>query len=383
MKVEVLIIGAGPSGSACGIRLQQAGIECMLIDKQKFPRVKLCAGLFTHKSQDCLRSLVGDAMYDAAIKASLMSRDTQFSLYDGMKRMVTTTPSEPMTLLSRPRFDAWMVEHFVSLGGRFHDGAELVGIDTINNVATLRNQTVEYDYLIAADGANSTVERIIAKQFSTFKRKDKNPLCLEVNVKREDFDMPGVNIFFHIIPDSYAWSFAKGEEVCLGLVKLTHHEFDINAAMRKFMLDLGVKHLERYPLRGAMIPVGKYMEHPSFRNILFVGDAGGFVEPLTGEGIYHAMQSGVYAAESVIEGGTVGQAYERKAEYLKRLIDQGAYYQQLLEKPSTSRYFFRNVGKHPHFVNHFYETQIEHACLDPFWKIILKYKLSKLTRHRK
>lgn len=355
----------------------------MLIDKQKFPRVKLCAGLFTHKSQDCLRSLVGDAMYDAAIKASLMSRETQFSLYDGMKRMVTTTPSEPMTLLSRPRFDAWMVEHFVSLGGRFHDGAELVGIDTINNVATLRNQTVEYDYLIAADGANSTVERIIAKQFSTFKRKDKNPLCLEVNVKREDFDMPGVNIFFHIIPDSYAWSFAKGEEVCLGLVKLTHHEFDINAAMRKFMLDLGVKHLERYPLRGAMIPVGKYMEHPSFRNILFVGDAGGFVEPLTGEGIYHAMQSGVYAAESVIEGGTVGQAYERKAEYLKRLIDQGAYYQQLLEKPSTSRYFFRNVGKHPHFVNHFYETQIEHACLDPFWKIILKYKLSKLTRHRK
>lgn len=376
--MQVLIVGAGPSGSACGIRLQQAGIECMMVDKQKFPRVKLCAGLFTHKSQDCLRHLIGDSAYDACMRHALMSREPHFSLYDGMKRMVTTSLDDPITLISRPTFDAWMVEHFVSLGGRFHDGAELIDIDTVRGVATLTDGEVEFDYLIAADGANSTVERLMARQFpDTFRRKPQASLCIEVNVRREDINTEGVNIFFNIVPDSYAWAFAKGEEVCLGLVKLPGHQFDVNASMLRFMSELRVKNMSRYPLRGAMIPIACCMERVMVRNILFVGDAAGFVEPLTGEGIYHAMQSGVYAAEAIIEGGAVGSRYEQKAMYLKRLVDKASYYQRLLERRSTFRFFLRHAKHHPRFIAHFYQTQIEHACLDSFWKIVMKYKLGK------
>ena len=375
MKVGTLIVGAGPAGSACGIRLRQAGVDCMVVDKQVFPRTKLCAGLFTHKSQDCLRNLIREEKYAECLRFAHANEERHFALYNGMSLMVDVQPDEPITLLSRPLFDEWMVQHFVSLGGRFRDGSELIGIDIEHSVAHFRSMDVEYDFLVAADGANSTVERIVAKQYpKSFIRKHHSAMCIEVNVSREDLNLEGVNIYFNYAPDTYAWAFSKGPEVCLGIGKLADKHFDVNAAMRRFLSDLNVKHIERYPLRGAMLPIGNYLTRPSFSNILFVGDAAGFVEPLTAEGIYYAMQSGVTAAESIVNNdGVAALTYDRRTVPLKRLIDKGAYYQQLLGKPWAARFFYRNAHKHPDFIKHFYTTQIEHACLDSFPKIIFKY----------
>lgn len=376
MKVKVLIIGAGPAGSACGIRLQQSGVECMLVDKQQFPRAKLCAGLFTHKSQICLKNLIQEDKYDTCMRASLMSKEETFSLYNGNNKLVTCKPTNPITLINRPKFDEWMVEYFISLGGRFRDGTELIDVDCDRKVAVLKDTEVEYDYLIAADGANSVVEKSVARQYPTsFKRKAKSPLCLEINVDRADLNMTGVNIFFGVVQNSYAWVFSKGQEVCIGLVKLYDTDFDANTAMRKFVSDLNIKNPQKYPLRGAMLPIGNYLKRISFRHVLFVGDAAGLVEPLTDEGIYYALQSGVYAAESIIESDIPDMIYEKKVKYLKRLIDKGGYYQNLLEKKWATRFFFKNAGKHPGFIRHFYDTQIENTCLDSFIQIILKYKL--------
>lgn len=378
MKVRVLIVGAGPAGSACGIRLLQAGIECMLIDRCKFPRVKLCAGLFTHKSQDCLCELLREDRYNACMASSVMSRESDFSLYRQQQLLVTCQPSDPITLIDRPQFDEWLVEHFISRGGRFHDGEELLDIDYENKTAKMRSgETITYDYLIAADGANSTVERILSRIFPiSFQRKASSPLCLEINVDKTDLDMPGVNIFFDIVPHSYAWVFSKGEETCVGLVKLPGEKFDVNTAMRKFLSQLNLLNPQKYPLKGAMLPIGNYMNTPYWGNILFVGDAAGLVEPLTGEGIYYALQSGVYAAESIITAAPdpVGPLYEEKVRSLKSLIDKGAFYQRLLEKKWSNRLFLSQAHKHPNFICHFYDTQIEHACLDNFLKIVFKYK---------
>ena len=380
MKHTAVIIGAGPAGAACGIRLMQAGVDCLLVDRQKFPREKLCAGLFTQKSQQCLKELLREDRYNACMEAAKVSHETDFALYKGKHEMVRCQPAKPIVLVNRPSFDEWLVEHYVSIGGRFRDGEELVDIDYENKKAKFQDMEVDYDFLIAADGANSKIGHILSRIFPiSFEKREKNPMCLEINVDRADLDMKGVNIYFGIVPKSYAWVFSKGEQVCVGMVKLPGEQFNVNNAMRKFIGELNINNPQKYPLRGAMLPIGNYMQTPYFSDILFVGDAAGLVEPLTGEGIYYALQSGVYAAESVIaiESHPVGPLYAEKIEHLKRLIDKGAFYQRLLENKWTSNLFFRYAHNHAGFIKHFYETQIENACLDSFLKIVLKYKWNK------
>lgn len=376
MKIHTLIVGAGPAGAACAIRLQQLGVECMLVEKMTLPRQKLCAGLFTHKSQQCLKVLLGNEKYEACMADCVMSHEDTVTLYKGTEQLVSFQPQEPVTLIDRPKFDAWLVNYFVSLGGQFLEGETLIGLDYYRKAALFHDREIEYSYLIAADGSNSTVEKFLSTQFPTsFKSKGKCPLCVEINVERDDLDITGVNVYLGVVPNSYAWVFSKGDKVCVGTVKLENTNFNVNERFTQFLHDIGLKHIEKYPIHGAMLPIGKYIKNPYYGNIMLVGDAAGLVEPLTGEGIFYALQSGVFAAESVKDEDAPSLAYNTKVRFLQKLIDKGGYYQGLLEKKWALNYFFRNAGKHPGFIKYFYDSQIEHASLRSFIQIILKYKL--------
>ncbi|MCM1313450.1 MAG: geranylgeranyl reductase family protein [Bacteroides sp.] len=383
IKTKVLVVGGGPSGSCCAIALQKMGIDCCVVDKAMFPRMKLCAGLFTGKSQACLRNLLDDDVYRHVMEESVMSKETRFVLWNGMDKMVDCMPYDSITLVDRCAFDSCLMEHYKAVGGLSYEGVGVKDIDFEHKQAVLADGLrIQYDYLVAADGANSMVERLLASdgQAPDFVRKKASALCLEVNVERGDLDMEGVNIFFDIVPDSYAWVFSKGTKVCVGLVKLPGQDFDVNAVMLDFMCRLGVRNMDKYPLRGAMLPFGNVMAKPAWESVLFVGDAGGFVEPLTGEGIYYAMQSGVYAAESIAaaadseSGKEAGREYRKKSMYLVRLIRKGGQYQRWLEKRWTRNFFFRHASRNARFISHFYSTQIDDACLDSFARIVYKYK---------
>ena len=63
-KVDVLIVGAGPAGSTCGYLLKKAGIDCLLIDRAKFPRDKLCGGGLTPKCWKLLEELIPGYKYE-------------------------------------------------------------------------------------------------------------------------------------------------------------------------------------------------------------------------------------------------------------------------------------------------------------------------------
>lgn len=388
---NTLIVGGGPSGCACGITLLKGGRDCCIVDKYAFPRTKLCAGLFTAKSQGCLQSVLGQAVYAEAMRTAMMSEENTFSLFRGMKPLVTcnltNTSEQPVALrhsdchihlVNRPVLDNFLIRHFVSLGGFLIEGDAVKDVDFAGKVVTLASGTiVRYDNLVAADGATSMVEKALVRHDGTFAAKGNSALCLEINVDREDYDANGVNIYFDIVKGSYAWVFAKGEKVCIGLVKLPWQKNnDVQRTMLDFCKDLGVKNMDKYPLRGAMLPFGNMMPRPVWGgNVYFVGDAAGLVEPLTGEGIYYALQSGQYAAESILEGGT--ERYLGKVAYLHSLISKGRYYQSLLEMKLPSRFFFRHAPHHRRFISYFYLTQIEHASLDSFWKIMWKYKRQK------
>ena len=389
---NTLIIGGGPSGSSCGISLLNGGASCCIVERSSFPRIKLCAGLFTGKSQDCLKSVLGQDAYDDVMRKVLMAKEDTFSLYRGMKSLVSCNlqkeGNQPLSLrntdcrirlVNRPLLDEQLIKYFVSLGGMLVENDAVKDIDFDNKVAVLASgRTIRYEHLVAADGANSTTEHLLARHDEGFARKGRSAMCIEINVDRSDLDIGGVNIYFDIVKGSYAWVFSKGEKVCIGLVKLPwQSDVDVNRTMLSFCEKLGVKNMDKYPLRGAMLPFGNILPVPVWKDsVFFVGDAAGLVEPLTGEGIYYALQSGQYAAESIIADST--EMYLHKVAYLHALINKGRYYQSLLEKKFTSKFFFRHAHRHPRFISQFYLSQIEHASLDSFMKIVWKYKRKKL-----
>ena len=381
VEVHTLVIGGGPSGSSCAIAAARRGLSTCLVEARRLPRVKLCAGLFTGKSQQALLHLLGDDDYATLMRKVVCSEETYFALFDGMKCLVSCTPYRPIVLIDRPEFDYQLTQYYTSIGGTLIEGDALVSVDFDAHVATLQSgKEVKYQYLVAADGANSKVEHLLtaAKGKANFKPKTRSAMCIEVNVDRQDLpDASGVCIHFGIVPDSYAWSFAKGEKVCLGLVKLVGQTFNAQQAMTKFMTDLGVRNIDRYPLRGAMLPFGNIMPRPVCGDVYFVGDAAGLVEPLTGEGIYYALQSGIDAGESVGDA----DEYLKRNDYLVRLIRKGGKYQKMLEMRAARQLFVSHASRHPGFITHFYSTQIDEGCLDSFFTIWRKYRNTK--RHHK
>ena len=122
--------------------------------------------------------------------------------------LVEVEPRKEIVLIDRPKFDGWMVRHYEQSGGKLIEGDGLVSVDFANGVARLSSgREISYRNMIAADGANGTVERLLKP--ARWDASRGNSLCLEVNVDRADCpDADGVQIHFGVVPHSYAWSFA-------------------------------------------------------------------------------------------------------------------------------------------------------------------------------
>lgn len=340
----------------------------MLVDKSDFPRVKLCGGLFTHKGQRVLEEILGPAAYQDCMLKAVSSREPHLSIWRGMARLIQLEPHRPTVLIDRPTLDEYLVRHYQALGGQLllHDG--LKAVDFAARIATLASgEQVKYNHLVAADGANSTVERLLHEADPSFKKKQRKVLALEINAEKEDLAVDGVNIYFDIVPKTYAWAFSKGPKTCLGLCVVPDTVEDPNQIFRTFLHDLGLRNEDRYPLRGALIPYGQVMPVWCKGSVLFVGDAAGLVEPLTWEGIYYALHSGQMAATSIIEG----RDYAKQVKKLQTTIRHGYFCQQLFEYPRFLQIFYSHASRHKAFMERFYSENIDDSPRQPLWQKVL------------
>lgn len=385
-NTEVLIVGGGPAGSLCGIQLIQNNVKCIIAERQSPGRVKLCAGVLTAKSRDCLKSVLDDKTYNELMKCSVKSQETSLRLLMRQKVIddcnFTSKDMVPANLrerdnrfclVDRPTFDSFLMKHYEDLGGKLIINDSVRQIDFEKKAATLKSgRTIQYKYLVACDGAESHTERLLHEYDSSFETKGKNGLAYEINVDREDLDIDGINIHFGYTPKTYAWSFGKGDKVCLGLCKLPGVDFNGKEVMQEFCKDLGLRHPEKYPIHGAMIPFDNRMPGPLWHDsIFFCGDAAGLDEAVTGEGIYFALQSGKDAADSIVAGKP--EQYLDTMSHIYKILRKGAFYQRFLSSKFLFFFFHRLVHHHPHFLAYFYLTQIDHATTDSLWKIVKRY----------
>lgn len=292
----VVVIGGGPAGSAAARTLASRGVDVCLIDKAVFPRPKLCGGLLTLRSRKLFAHIFGDAAWARAFEyesqgISLFHRDRQLTEVDGHSALYFTC---------RRRFDDYLLDLARQAGSTLHLGDGVASIDLQQKVCRLQSgRDISYDHLIGADGVNSLVARSL---FGASYDRSKIAFALEMDVDRAllDRELVRPEIYFGVVKWGYGWVFPKRDTVTIGVggiqARNPHMKRDFEAFLtRQF------GGLPPGKIKGHHIPFGDYKPRPGTDDVLLAGDAAGLVEPITGEGIAFAMQSGHFAGLAVLD----------------------------------------------------------------------------------
>lgn len=349
VKYNTVIIGAGPCGSACGITLQRRGISNCIIDKAVFPRRKTCAGLVTGKTFRLINKLFGEEDTDSLFCDSA----SQIRLLRGTDELVSAPLKNPVRLVKRFDFDNALVQRYKSLGGAIFEGETIRRIDySANKIYLKSGKTVEYKYLVFADGALSMSRKKLGL------KKDKLAFGIEAYIPKEKLNTESIDIYFEYIDGGYIWVFPHGDTVCAGAVNQYKKEVDYKEILADFLLDMDVNP-DEVKYVGAFLPYGEIVNQSKLpENVLLAGDSAGFADPISGEGLYMALQSGISAAQAMQSKSPKG-VYLDSVKPLKRAVTDGKKAQKLFySKPIFSKMLDKAKGKQK-FVSFYFDNAVE------------------------
>lgn len=341
-RYDVIIIGGGPAGSMTGITLQKRGYKTCIIDKSAFPREKLCGGLLTTKSMELLRKEC------PAIDADhfIVKQTNLVHFYLASEQVTTFQLKEPFYLTERTIFDHALIGEYRRNGGEVIENRRVKPADIDFTSQTLQSGTDTYGYrfLVAADGCNSV---LLKKSGGNIKKN----YCIEGEVSHDSERKEDMKIFFGVAENGYGWQFPKKGYDCVGIGGKNYDRSILQHACA-FFNQIGV---EPDNQKGAPIPSGRRPNLSGLPdNTIVVGDAGGFTDPITGEGIYYALLSGLHAGEAIdsaiSEGGTrAAFHYVMQVRPLRRNIAASLRLQKILYRPILLKWFMRHLRKRPSF----------------------------------
>ena len=256
--------------------------------------------------------------YAPWIRATTQS--VEFNLWRGARHVFTHRRHAIAHMVSRPDFDNALVEqNRLHPGLALHCGERVVDA-TYNGAFTVHTskRSVRAPQLVAADGAYSTINRIFGVA-----RPQAMAVAIEVNIARDAVQIerePLMCFDFGAIESGYGWVFPKDDHWSVGLYTYSRGLKGLRSRLREYVEAKGL--LPRVPsaveFEAHQVPVGGYRLAVRRAPVYVVGDAGGFADALTGEGIYHAVESGRLAGETASVVHSRGAAAD-SAGYRRRL----------------------------------------------------------------
>jgi menaquinone-9 beta-reductase len=329
---DLIIVGAGPAGSNAASVALDAGLRVVQIDSARFPRVKPCAGGVTMKAAASLRYSL-----DPSVCRSFNT--IEFNLWNRRQNRFTH-PGTILQTVCRPEFDNRLVRENLSRPNfTFMEGQRVTSVEHDRRfvVRTVAG-TLTAPQLIGADGAHSIVNR-------TFRigRPGAFATAVEINIPRSGMatladSVPCLD--YGAIPHGYGWVFPKDDHWSVGLYTLSPRTADIRQRLLTYIDSKGLPGTDLDGMEAFRIPVGGFRLKTPSCPAYVAGDAGGFADALTGEGIYAALESGRLAGEVAVD---VAAGRDRHDAYYRRLwssVLSDTAISYALAKP-----FYRNVDR--------------------------------------
>jgi geranylgeranyl reductase family protein len=288
---DAIVVGAGPGGCAAAYDLAVAGQSVLLLDKSDFPRPKACAGGLTIKAVKTLRYSIEPVVRTVVRRVQLEG--------EGLSTWLRSR--EPICVMTvRGEFDEYCLGKTIGVGADFRKISAVREITRSESGVQLTTADAAYRarFLIGADGASGQVRRLCGKG-SWF--SPGFALEVQTSMPKGEVDL---TFDFGSVPQGYAWVFPKGDHLNVGIYSQSCSAGLTRSGLLRYVkqrLGVNADHVTgQYLGMGAEASGVDYVRADLQGRVLLVGDAGGFVDPLTGEGIYGALLSGQAAAVAVL-----------------------------------------------------------------------------------
>jgi geranylgeranyl reductase family protein len=302
-RSDVLIVGAGPAGAAAGTFLAAAGLDVACVDRARFPRDKTCGDAVSNAARTIAAEMGADltqiphARVDAAAAV----------LPDG-HRIVRHYGDQPGLIVPRRGLDDLLRQRMQAAGVALHEGVAVRSLlrdgDTI-----LGAEGPELRWharvVIAADGPGSVAWTALGRGYP---RGVHLGVSATVYLRGAAPQDPGCSehYFERDLPCGYGWLFPPVDGLAnVGVYQRSDRYHARGARLRDLLADFLARHPERFagaeqvgPVRSWALPLAMHAwPLGGAPGLLVAGDAGNFIDPLSGEGIWQALRTGQLAAE--------------------------------------------------------------------------------------
>lgn len=296
---DVLIVGGGPAGSSCAWGLRESGLDVVVLDKQAFPRDKVCGGWITPK---VLTELKIDP-YEYA-RGRVFQPITGFRVGRIGGSAQETHYGAPVSYgIRRCEFDDYLLRRS---GARLSLGTALATLRRSDS-RWLANERIAAKVVVGAGGHFCPVARFAGAKVGA----EPAIVAQEAEFEMDESQIEGCRVvkevpelYFCSDMKGYGWCFRKGNFLNIGLGRADKHRLsDHVSGFQQFLKSAGRIMFEVPALRGhAYLLHGTSDRNVADDGMLLIGDAAGLAYPQSGEGILPAIESGLLAAQTIGSG---------------------------------------------------------------------------------
>ncbi len=338
-----MIVGAGPGGATFARKSALKGFKTLLIEKDAFPRNKVCGGGVT----PAIRGLL-DFDHRGVVERTV--RGMTFLTRDEPEDHTWYPDGMAVDMVTRGEFDHHLVKQAVDAGTVLAEKTRVVSVrESTKNVTVLTDtgDEISAPIVVGADGARSIVAA------SAGLGRGYGGVALEAEIYPRDrsvLDEHGDKAVFGFgfIPRGYGWVFPKKDRFSVGIGTTRGHMPGLVSLYCQFRSRFDfLNEADEGERRGWFIPFCKDSGPMNTRRVCLIGDSAHLVDPFSGEGIYYAVLSAAIAAETVFEElqekGRLSQRYTKEVK--KRITKDYGYARWCFDIFYASPSFFYKKAK--------------------------------------